>query len=87
MKVKVDHIYLFKNHPGGRLFTEQDARFSVTSRQVPNVVERVEEVCSRQHWTWFVVKRGGEVGPRIAIRPEWSAGMRECPRKLLYPMS
>ena len=32
-------------------------------------------------------KRGEEVGPRIAIRPEWSAGRRECPCKLLYPMS
>ena len=32
-------------------------------------------------------KRGEEVGPRIAIRPEWSAGRRECPRKLMYPMS
>ena len=32
-------------------------------------------------------KRGEEVGPRIAIRPEWSAGKRECPRKLLYPIS
>ena len=31
-------------------------------------------------------KRGEEVGPRIAIRPEWSAGRRECPRKLLYPI-
>ena len=25
-------------------------------------------------------KRGEEVGPRIAIRPEWSAGRRESPR-------
>ena len=32
-------------------------------------------------------KRGEEVGPRIAIRSEWSAGRKECPRKLLYPMS
>ena len=32
-------------------------------------------------------KRGEEVGPRIAIEPEWSAGRRECPRKLLYPIS
>ena len=32
-------------------------------------------------------KRGEELGPRIAIRPEWSAGRRECPRKLVYPMS
>ena len=32
-------------------------------------------------------KRGKEVGPRIAIRPEWLAGRGECPRKLLYPMS
>ena len=32
-------------------------------------------------------KRGEEVGPRIAIGREWSAGRRECPRKLLYPMS
>ena len=35
----------------------------------------------------IVVKRREEVGPRIAIRPEWSAGRRECPRKLLYAMS
>ena len=54
---------------------------------MPNVVDRGEEVCSRQHWTRFVVKGGEEVGPRIAIRPEWSAGRRECPRKLMYPMS
>ena len=32
-------------------------------------------------------KRGEEVGPRIAIRLEWSAGRRECPRKLLYRIS
>ena len=32
-------------------------------------------------------KRGEEIGPRIAIRPEWSAGRREFPRKLLYPIS
>ena len=32
-------------------------------------------------------KRGEEVGPRIATRPEWSAGRRECPRKQMYPMS
>ena len=32
-------------------------------------------------------KRGEGVGSRIAIRPEWSAGRRECPRKLLYPIS
>ena len=32
-------------------------------------------------------KRGEEVGPRIAIGPEWSTGRRECPRKLVYPMS
>ena len=32
-------------------------------------------------------KKGEEVGPRIAIGPEWSAGRRECPHKLLYPMS
>ena len=32
-------------------------------------------------------KRGGKVGPRIAFEPEWSAGRRECLRKLLYPMS
>ena len=31
-------------------------------------------------------KRGEEVGPRIAIEPEWSAGRREYRRKLLYPM-
>ena len=32
-------------------------------------------------------KRGEEVGTRIAIELEWSVGRRECPRKLLYPMS
>ena len=32
-------------------------------------------------------KRGEEIGPRIAIGPEWSARRRECHRKLLYPMS
>ena len=32
-------------------------------------------------------KRGEEVVTRIAIGPEWSAGRRECPRKLLCPMS
>ena len=33
-------------------------------------------------------KKGGRgIGPRIAIRPEWSAGRRECSRKLMYPMS
>ena len=31
-------------------------------------------------------KRGEEVHARIAIGPEWSAGRRECPRKLVYPM-
>ena len=31
-------------------------------------------------------KKGEEVGPRIAIGPERSAGRRECPRKLLYAM-
>ena len=32
-------------------------------------------------------KGGEEVSPRIAIGPGWSAGRREFPRKLLYPMS
>ena len=32
-------------------------------------------------------KRGEEVGPHVAIRPEWSAGRREYPCKLIYPMS
>ena len=30
---------------------------------------------------------GEEVTPPPAIRPKWSAGKRECPRKLLDPMS
>ena len=42
---------------------------------------------SRQALDLIRGKRGEDVGPRIAIRPEWSAGRRECPRKLLYPMS
>ena len=31
--------------------------------------------------------RGEKVCPRIAVGPEWSVGRRECPHKLLYPMS
>ena len=34
-----------------------------------------------------VVDRGEEVGLRIGIGPEWSAGRREYSRKLLYPVS
>ena len=55
MEVKVDNIYLFKNHPGGRLFYRVGC------------------------------ERG--IGPHIAVGPERSAGRRECPRKLVYPMS
>ena len=31
-------------------------------------------------------QKGGRGMPPPAIRPEWSAGRRECPRKLLDPM-
>ena len=31
-------------------------------------------------------KKGGRGMPPLAIGPEWSAGRRECPRKLLDPM-
>ena len=85
MKVKADHIYLFRNHPGGRLFTEWDVRLGVT-RQVPNVVDRGRGMLPPP-LNLIRGKRGKEVGPRIAIRPEWSAGRRECLRKLLYPIS
>ena len=35
--------------------------------------------------SWY--KGGRGIGPRIAVVPEWSAGRRECSRKLVYPMS
>ena len=33
------------------------------------------------------LKGGRGIVPRIAIGPEWSAGRKECSRKLVYPMS
>ena len=34
-----------------------------------------------------VVVKEGRGMPLLAVGPEWSAGRRKCPRKLLDPMS